>query len=42
MDLNIGGKGNHTNYLHLKGAKVTLSGKLGDGYDNISGKRGCD
>ncbi len=27
---NRGGKGSHRNYLHPKGAKVTLSGKLGD------------
>jgi len=27
---NRGGKGSHRNYLHPKGEKVTLSGKLGD------------
>ena len=27
---NRGGKGSHRNYLHPKGVRVTLSGKLGD------------
>ena len=27
---NRGGKGSHRNYLHPKGAKVTISGKIGD------------
>ncbi len=27
---NKGGKGNHRNYKHPKGMRVTISGKLGD------------
>ncbi len=27
---NRGGKGNHRNYKHPKGMRVTISGKLGD------------
>ena len=27
---NRGGKGSHRNFLHPSGAKVTISGKLGD------------
>jgi predicted RNA binding protein YcfA (HicA-like mRNA interferase family) len=28
--INRGGKGNHRNYEHPKGMRVTISGKLGD------------
>jgi predicted RNA binding protein YcfA (HicA-like mRNA interferase family) len=28
--VNRGGKGSHRNYLHEKGAALTISGKLGD------------
>jgi predicted RNA binding protein YcfA (HicA-like mRNA interferase family) len=28
--VNRGGKGSHRNYEHLKGVRVTLSGRLGD------------
>ncbi|HOY69101.1 MAG TPA: type II toxin-antitoxin system HicA family toxin [Candidatus Ozemobacteraceae bacterium] len=28
--VNRGGKGSHRNFLHPKGAKITLSGKPGD------------
>lgn len=28
--INKGGKGSHRNYKHLKGMRVTISGKLGD------------
>ena len=28
--INRGGKGNHKNYEHLKGIRVTISGKMGD------------
>ena len=28
--VNRGGKGSHRNYLHGKGAALTISGKLGD------------
>ena len=27
---NRGGKGSHRNFLHPSGAKITISGKLGD------------
>ncbi len=27
---NRGGKGSHRNFLHSSGAKITISGKLGD------------
>jgi predicted RNA binding protein YcfA (HicA-like mRNA interferase family) len=29
--MNRGGKGSHRNFTHRKGARVTLSGGLGDG-----------
>ncbi len=28
--INRGGKGSHRNFLHVKGAALTISGKLGD------------
>jgi predicted RNA binding protein YcfA (HicA-like mRNA interferase family) len=28
--INRGGKGNHKNYEHSKGIRVTISGKMGD------------
>lgn len=28
--INRGGKGSHRNFLHEKGAKITISGHLGD------------
>ena len=28
--INRGGKGNHKNYEHPKGIRVTISGKMGD------------